>query len=158
MANNGSQQSQAADYATQWPIPKFHFSVDLGSGGTASFHEVSGMNVESQIIEYRFGDDKTFTKAKMPGLKKFNNVTLKKGMFKNDTVFWDWIKKINMNTIERTTVKISLLDEAASPLMVWTLINAWPTKITFTDLKADGNEVAVETLELAHEGVTQATG
>ena len=155
---NGSKQLEAADYAMQWPIPKFHFSVDLGSGGKAQFHEVSGMNVESQIIEYRFGEDKTFTKSKMPGLKKFNNVTLKKGMFKNDTVFWDWINKINMNTIERTEVKISLLDEGHNTLMLWTLRNAWPTKITFTDLKADGNEVAVETLELAHEGVTQTKG
>ena len=62
MANNGPGQSEAADYATQWPIPKFHFSVDLGNGGIASFSDVSGMNVESQIIEYRDGDDKNFTK------------------------------------------------------------------------------------------------
>ena len=158
MANNGSEQSQAADYATQWPLPKFRFSVDLGSGGTASFHEVSGMNVESQIIEYRLGDDATFTKAKMPGLKKYNNVTLKKGMFKGDTVFWDWYSKITMNTIERTDVKVTLLDEKGGTLMLWTLKNAWPTKITVTDLKADGNEVAVETLELAHEGLTQTKG
>ena len=56
-----------------------------------------------------------------------------------------------MNTIKRSTVVISLLDEAGKPTMIWTLTNAWPTKITGTDLKSDGNEVAVESIELAHE-------
>ncbi|MFZ4521194.1 MAG: phage tail protein [Bacteroidales bacterium] len=158
MANNEAGQSEAADYAPQWPMPKFHFSVDLGSGGTASFNEVSGMNVESQIIEYRSGDEMNFTKAKMPGLKKYNNVTLKKGIFKGDKAFWDWYNKITMNTIERTDVKITLMDEKGGVLMLWTMKNAWPTKITVTDLKADGSEVAVETLELAHEGLTQTNG
>ncbi len=69
------------------------------------------MNVESQIIEYRFEDDKNFTKAKTPRLKKYNNVTLIKGIFKGDTVFRDWYNKITMNTIERTDVKITLMDE-----------------------------------------------
>ena len=58
-----------------------------------------------------------------------------------------------MNMIKRNTVTISLLDEGGAPTMVWTLANAWPTKITGTDLKSDGNEVAVETIEIAHEGL-----
>lgn len=61
-----------------------------------------------------------------------------------------------MNTIKRVPVIISLLDETGKPTMVWTLANAWPTKITGTDLKAEGNEVAVETIEIAHEGLTIA--
>ncbi|MCX6303529.1 MAG: phage tail protein [Bacteroidetes bacterium] len=158
MANNGPGQSESADYAAQWPIPKFHFSVDLGCGGTASFSEVSGMNVESQITEYRFGDETNFTRAKMPGLKKYDNVTMKNGIFKGDMVFRDWYNKITMNTIERTDVKITLMDDKGGVLMLWTLKNAWPTRITVTDMKADGNEVAVETLELAHEGLTQTKG
>jgi len=63
-----------------------------------------------------------------------------------------------MNTIKRETVVIQLLDESAKPTMTWTLTNAWPTKITGTDLKSDANEVAVESLELAHEGLTIANG
>jgi len=59
-----------------------------------------------------------------------------------------------MNTIKRVAITISLLDEAGAATMVWTLANAWPTKITGTDLKADSGEVAVETLEVAHEGLT----
>jgi phage tail-like protein len=90
----------------------------------------------------------------MPGIAKSGNVTLKKGIFAKDNKFFDWQKKITMNTVQRSTVTIRLLDESGSPTMTWTLTNAWPTKITGTDLKSDGNEVAVESLELAHEGFT----
>lgn len=90
----------------------------------------------------------------MPGIKKSSNVTLKKGVFKGDKTFWEWFNQIKMNTIERQTVTISLLDETGQAAQTWTLKNAWPTKITGTDMKSDGNEVAVETLELAHEGIT----
>ncbi|MCT4639731.1 MAG: phage tail protein [Bacteroidales bacterium] len=142
-----------------WPLPKFYFSVDLGSGGgVVSFQEVSGLDVEAQIIEYRHGDNPVHSTIKMPGIKKYGNVTLKKGVFAKDNKFWDWLNKIKLNTIERTTVTIKLLDEGGSETMTWTLSNAWPTKITSTDLKSDGNEVAVETIELAHEGVVIANG
>jgi phage tail-like protein len=140
-----------------WPLPKFYFSVkvdkDLADG---TFQEVSGLDVEAQIIEYRHGNSPEFSTIKMPGIKKYGNVTLKKGIFVKDNKFWDWFNKIKMNTIERQSVTISLLDEGGSPTMVWTLKNAWPTKITGTDMKSDGNEVAVETLEIAHEGLTIA--
>ena len=93
---------------------------------------------------------------KMPGIKKYTDVTMKKGVFKSDNKFWDWFNEIKMNTVKRKPVTISLLDEAGSPTMVWTLKNAWPTKITGTDLKSQGNEVAVETIVIAHEGLTIA--
>ena len=92
----------------------------------------------------------------MPGIQKSGNVTMKKGVFKSDNKFWDWFSTIKMNTIKRVPVTISLLDETGAPTMVWTLENAWPTKITGTDLKSDGNEVAIETIEIAHEGITIA--
>lgn len=79
---------------------------------------------------------------------------MKKGVYKGDNKFWDWFNEIKMNTIKRVPVTISLLDEEGAPTMVWTLANAWPTKITGTDLKSDGNEVAIETIEIVHEGVT----
>jgi len=152
MADDGSAQSQ-----TVWPIPKFYFEVKWGAQ-VMHFQEVSGLDVESQPIEYRHGDSKEFSVVKMPGIKKFGNVTMKKGVFKGDNKFWDWFIKIKMNTIARIPVTISLLDESGAPTMVWTLANAWPTKVTGTDLKADGNEVAIETIEIAHEGVTIANG
>jgi phage tail-like protein len=138
-----------------WPLPKFYFQVKLGDK-EVPFQEVSGLDIEAQIIEYRHGNSKEFSTIKMPGIKKTGNVTLKKGVFVKDNGFWDWFNKIKMNTIERQTVVISLLDEAGKPTMVWTLNNAWPTKITGTDMKSDGNEVAVETIEIAHEGLTIA--
>lgn len=138
-----------------WPLPKFYFQVKLGDTEVA-FQEVSGLDIEAQIIEYRHGNSKEFSTIKMPGIKKTGNVTLKKGVFVKDNSFWDWFSQINMNTIERKTVVISLLDEGGNPTMVWTLNNAWPTKITGTDMKSDGNEVAVETIEVAHEGLTIA--
>jgi phage tail-like protein len=138
-----------------WPLPKFYFSVKVDTDlAEATFQEVSGLDVEAQIIEYRHGNSPDFSTIKMPGIKKYGNVTLKKGIFKSDNKFWDWFNKIKMNTIGRQSVVISLLDEEGKPTMVWTLKNAWPTKITGTDLKSDGNEVAVETIEIAHEGLT----
>jgi len=152
MADDGSAQS-----ANVWPLPKFHFQVKWDSN-VMSVQEVSGLDVEAQPIEYRAGDNPVFSVTKMPGIKKYGNVTMKKGVFKADNKFWDWFNQIKMNTIKRVPVTISLLDEAGSPTMVWTLTNAWPTKITGTDLKAEGNEVAVETIEIAHEGLTIANG
>lgn len=153
MAEDGSAQGAV------WPLPKFYFKVNLGSqDNTASFQEVSGLDTEAQIIEYRHGDSKTFSTIKMPGIVKVGNVTFKKGVFVKDNNFWKWYDAIKMNTIKRETVVIQLLDQTGAPTMTWTLLNAWPTKITGTDLKSDGNEVAVETLELAHEGLTIANG
>lgn len=137
-----------------WPLPKFYFMVDITDvGENLPFQEVSGLDTEAQVIEYRAGNNKVFSTIKMPGLVKTGNVTLKKGIFVKDNKLFDWYNQILLNTVKRQTVTIKLLDEAGNPTMVWTLNNAWPTKITGTDLKADGNEVAVDTLELAHEGL-----
>jgi phage tail-like protein len=143
---------------TVWPLPKFHFSVEFDGIGEIAFQEVSGLDTEAQVIEYRAGNSKVFSAIKMPGLMKTGNVTLKKGVFANDNRFWDWFNQIKMNTITRRTVTISLLDETGAPTMVWKLANAWPTKIAGTDLKSDGNEVAIETIEIAHEGLTIENG
>ncbi|NPE65219.1 phage tail protein, partial [Dickeya dadantii] len=119
----------------------------------ASFQEITGLDIEAQIIEYRAGNSPVFSTIKMPGIIKSGNVTLKKGIFVKDNNFYDWFSKIKMNTIARTAVTINLLDESGSPAMTWKLKNAWPTKVSGTDLKSDGNEVAIETIELAHEGL-----
>mgnify|MGYP000862345326 FL=1 len=140
---------------TIWPLPKFYFKVFLGSQKSAvSFQEVSGLDTETQIIEYRHGDSKAFSTIKMPGIAKYGDVTLKKGVFTKDNNFFKWYSAIKMNTIKRETVTIQLLDENGSPTMTWTLVNAWPIKVTGTDLKSDGNEVAVETMILAYERLT----
>jgi phage tail-like protein len=141
-----------------WPLPKFYFSVTGLPGSPVSFQEVSGLDSTSEPIQYRAGDSKSFYPIKMPGLGKVGNVTLKKGIFVNDTTLWDWFNSIKMNTIARVTLVISLLDESASPKISWTLNNAFPTKITGTDMKSEGNEVAVESIEVAYETLTVAAG
>ena len=82
-----------------------------------------------------------------------SNVIMKKGILKSDNKFWSLFNQIKMNTIQRMPVTITLVDETGDATMVWTLTNAWPTKITATDLKSEGNEVAIETIEFAHEGL-----
>lgn len=140
-----------------WPLPKFYFSIDLG-GTEARFNQVSGLDTETQVIEYRSGDSKDFSSVKMPGIKRTSNVVMRKGIFAQDNGFWDWYSQIKLNTIERRTVTIKLLDEEGAPTMVWTLKNAWPTRVTGTELDAEDSDVAVETIEIAHEGLVIENG
>jgi phage tail-like protein len=139
-----------------WPLPKFYFSVQLGDDNSVSFQEVNGLESETKIIEYRHGDNKSFYPIKMPGIGRVGNVTMRKGIFTGDAKFWTWYNEIKYNTIKRRTVVIKLLDETGAPKMTWTLNNAWPTKITGTDLKSEGNEVAIESVEIAYETLTVA--
>ena len=141
-----------------WPLPSFYFKVEVDGIWEIACKEVSGLDIEAQIIEYRHGNSPAFSTIKMPGIKKSSNVSLKKGVFAKDNKFWDWFNTIKLNTIERKAVTISLLDEGGAPTMVWKLANAWPTKVTGVSLKSDGNEAAVESLDLAHEGLTIANG
>lgn len=136
-----------------YPLPKFHFQVEWG-GSRIGFSEVSGLDVETEVIEYRDGASPEYVKTKMPGMQKFGNITMKRGTFQGDNEYYNWWNTVALNTIERRDVTISLLNEAHEPVIVWKVKNAWPTKVQSTDLKADGNEVAIESIELAHEGLT----
>ena len=147
MADDGSAQSQ-----TNWPLVRFQFRV-VYDNMEFIFQEVTGLSNETQVIEYRHNNSKVFDTIKMPGIQKLGNVTLKKGIFKGDDDLWKNFNAIK-NTTKKTTVVISLLDESNTVAMSWNLTNAFPTKITATDMKADSNEVAIETMEIAHEGLT----
>lgn len=143
-----------ADY----PLPKFHFQVEWGEGGNTDkqdlrFTEVSGLDIEIEMIEYRDGYNPEYSKVKMPGMVKYTNVILKRGMFQGLGTFNAWYDTIVLNKVERRTVTVKLLNEEHQPVVTWRLDNAWPVKIQSTDLKGDGNEVAIETMELAHEGI-----
>ncbi|NHE55800.1 phage tail protein [Cyclobacterium plantarum] len=137
-----------------WPLPRFFFEVDFGTGAAVPFQEVSGLDTEPQRMEYRHGNNPVFSHIKMPGMIKYGCVTLKKGIFKSDHQFWDWFKKVKMNTIERKTLIIKLCDGNGIPTMTWTLDKAFPVKITSSDLKSDADEIAVEAIEFYHEGLT----
>ncbi len=137
----------------EYPIPKFHFSVDWG-GTRIGFTEVSGLDYSLEVIEYREGNSPEYHKIKQPGMHKFSNITLKRGTFKGDNQYFEWLNTVQLNKIERRDVTITLLNENHEPVVTWQVKKAWPVKVQSTDLKADGNEVAIETLELAHEGLT----
>ena len=138
-----------ADY----PLPKFHFQVDWG-GVRIGFTEISGLDVETEVIEYRDGALPEYSKMKIPGMQKFGNVTMKRGVFKSDNDYFKWWNTVSLNTVERRDVTVSLLNESHEPVMVWKIKNAWPAKIASTDLKSDGNEIAIESIELAHDGLS----
>ncbi len=140
----------------EYPLPKFHFQCEWG-GARLGFSEISGLDVETEPIEYRDGIMPEYSKIKMPGMQKFSNITLKRGSFLSDNEFYDWWNTVQLNTIERRDLVISLLNESHEPVITWKVKNAWPIKVQSTDLKADGNEVAIETMEIAHEGLTLET-
>ena len=142
-----------ADY----PLPKFHFQVEWG-GANIGFTEVSGLDVETEMIEYRHGASPEYFKTRMPGMQKWSNITMKRGTFAGDNEFYDWWNTVALNTIERRDLTISLLNESHEPVVVWKVKNAWPTKVQSTDLKSDGNEVAIESIEIVHEGLTIQNG
>ncbi|HOI47667.1 MAG TPA: phage tail protein [Prolixibacteraceae bacterium] len=138
--------------ATKYPLPVFHFQVEWG-GTNLGFSEVSGLNVETQVIEYRDGLSPDFSTTKMPGMQKFGNITLKRGIMPADNEFFNWWKTHQLNKIERRDITISLLNEKHEPVVTWKVRNAFPVKVDGGSLKANGNEVAIETLEIAHEGI-----
>ena len=139
--------------AARPPIP-FAFQVDFGDGVKHGFSEMSGLDGAVAPIEYRTSDSKGFSAVKMPGIRKSSNVTLKRGVIARNTTFWAWLDASLGSLIERRTITIALLDEQARPVMVWKLTNAAPIKVEGPSLNANGNDVAVETVELSHEGVS----
>lgn len=144
-----------------YPLPKFHFLVEWGSDFRIGFTEVSGLDFETEVIEYREGSSKKYNKSKQPGLTKYSNVTMKRGTFEGDFDFFtEWQKTYffqegnDTGSLYRRAVTIKLLNENHEPIITWVLENAWPSKVQSTDLKADANEVGIETMELVHEGLT----
>ena len=134
------------------PYLNFNFTVDIGVGDELGFSEVEGLAGEIEVIEYREGADRVNTARKLPGLAKYANVTLKRGITGRTDLF-EWWKSVRDGQVQRRNVTITLLDEQRQPVLRWLLRNAWPVKIEGPALNATGNEVAIETLELAHEGL-----
>jgi phage tail-like protein len=141
----------------EYPLPKFHFQVDWG-GTKIGFAEVTGLEVTTEKLEYRDGASPEYNKINQPGMQTFGDLTLKRGVFAGDNEYYDWWNTVSLNTIERRDITISLLNEAHEPVVVWKIKNAWPSKVTSTDLNASSSEVAMETLVLSHEGLTMENG
>ena len=139
--------------ANKYPIPRFHFQVDWG-GAQMSFTEVTGLVMEREKIEYRHSDSLDLSKIAMPGMVKNSNITLKRGKFEADFDYNTWLKEVaNERSRGRRNVTIRLLNEKHDPVAAWTAVNCFPVKITAPDLKSDANETAIESIEIAHEGL-----
>ena len=125
--------------------------LDDGQAVRGSFSEVSGLDVEITPIEYRNGSE-DITVRKVPGLKKFSNIVLKRGIT-GDTTLWNWMKSVMDGRVQRADGTITLLDESRQPVLVWKFRRAFPCKLTGPELNARANEIAIETLEIRHEGL-----
>ena len=136
------------------PYRNFRFRLEIDGLDAGSFSEVSGFDATIDVVEYRAGDDPAITPTKLPGLIKYGNITLKWGSSET-MVLYDWLIDITEGTIEKKTVTLTALDEEGSPAASWRCINAWPVKYTAPDFNGTSSEVAIETIELAHEGMTR---
>ena len=133
------------------PYPNFNFVVDIG-GDELAFAEVEIPAGEIDVIEYREGADRTNASRKLPGRVRYGNVILRRGV-DGRLALWEWFKTVRDGQLVRRDVTITLLDEQRQPVQRWLLRDAWPTKYDPSDLNAKGNEVLIELLELAVEGI-----
>lgn len=138
-----------------YPHGKFRYKVEIDGLDAGGFSEVSGFDASIDVIEYREGD-MVQTPMKIPGLKKYGNITLKQGLA-DSMVLYEWVIAGVNGAVDRKTITITLLDEEEAPAASWQVINAWPTKYTAPDFNAASSEVAIETLEIAHEGMTRVS-
>lgn len=134
------------------PVGNFNFIVEIEGVNAAAFSECSGLDVETEVIEYRAGNDASAYPRKLPGLHKVGNVTLKRGITGSSDL-WDWRKAVLNGSFDRKTVTIALLDEAREEVMRWNLYECWVVKYAGPDLNGRGNEVAIETLVIAAERI-----
>ena len=133
------------------PYNNFNFLVEIDGITRAAFHECSGFDSTIDVIEHREGGENA-TLRKLPGMTKYSNIVLKRGIT-DDKQLYQWHINAVKGQLERKNGSILLLDRGGQEVARWNFIRAWPSKWDGPDLTAEGNDVAIETLELAHEGV-----
>jgi phage tail-like protein len=136
------------------PLRVFHFLVEIDGIARAGFRECSGLDSTQDVIEYREGNEGPSSR-KLTGMVHNTNITLKRGLT-DDLQLWEWREKAARGKAERKNGSIIMLDETGAEKLRWNFVNAWPTKWTGPTLNAAGNELAIESLEIAHEGLTKA--
>jgi len=135
------------------PYRAFNFQLEIDNVPLGAFSEVSGLTAEGDAVDYREGTDLQSNVRKLPGLRKYSNITLKRG-YTQDKSLWNWYANIVNGVSDRRNVTIVLMNESREPVLRWHAENAWINKIEGPSLKASGNEVAMESVELVHEGLT----
>jgi phage tail-like protein len=132
------------------------FLVTIGDTQPTPVSEVLGLEGSIDVVEYRNGNDAENTPIKLAGLNRFPNVTLKRGLT-SDTSLWTWFHNASTGNLVRQTVTITLKDQADNIAWAWELKNAWPCRWTGPSLVANTSEVAIESLEICHEGIVVAS-
>lgn len=135
------------------PYRNFNFQLEIDGVPLGAFSEASGLTAEGDAVDYREGTDVQSNVRKLPGLRKYTNLTLKRG-YTQDKSLWRWYMNIVNGTVDRRNVTIVLMNEARDPVLRWHAENAFVNKIEGPSLKASGNEVAMESVEIVHEGLT----
>jgi phage tail-like protein len=133
------------------PYVNFNFLVEIDGIARAAFHEASGFDSTIDVIEHREGGQNTTT-YKVPGLTKHGNITLKWGLT-DDKSLDDWHQQAVDGDIVRKNGSIVVLNRKGEEVARWNFMRAWPTKYTLPNFNAEGNDIAIQTLELAHEGL-----
>ena len=139
------------------PFKNFRFLVEIDGIVQAGFREVTIPDSTTDVVEYREGNEKTITPRKLPGLTKYGNLTLKWGVT-DSLELYNWRRLVETGQIEkaRRNLAVIVLDDEGNPAARWEFFNAWPSKYDAPDLNATANEVAIETLEIVHEGMVRA--
>lgn len=135
------------------PYKAFNFLVEIDGVARAAFSEVSGLESETAVIEYRAGGEGVV--RKLPGLTKFGNIVLRRGVTQ-DAELWDWRKNVVEGSIDRRNGSIALLDDQRNEVVRWNFRDGWICRWEGPALNAKANEVAIETIEIAHEGLERA--
>jgi phage tail-like protein len=138
------------------PYRAFNFQLQIDGVPLGAFSEASGLTAEGDAVDYREGTDKQSNVRKLVGLRKYANLTLKRG-YTQDKSLWQWYGNIVNGSPDRRNVTIVLMNEAHQPVLRWHAENAWVNKIEGPSFKAAGNEIAMESVELVHEGLTIET-
>jgi phage tail-like protein len=134
------------------PFYSMKFKVEIDGIPSTSFSEVSGIEADVAVVDYRPGNDKAPGPRKLPGEAHFTNIVLKRGLTA-DLSLWEWMQKTLDGKIERKNISIVLLNDTGEEVLRFNCLDAWPTKWTGPTLNGVGNDVAIETLEIAHEGL-----
>lgn len=134
------------------PYRGFNFRLEVDGLTIASFSEASGLVAEGDPVDYREGADMVNSVRKLEGLRKYQNIVLKRGYTQNKEL-WAWYRNIANGTEDRRNGAIVLMDEAHRDVLRWNFRNAWLNKVEGPSFNATGNEVAMESVELVHEGL-----
>ncbi len=133
------------------PYAQFNFLIEIDDLPVGGFTEVSGINAETDLVEYREGSDLARMR-KLPGLFKFGNITLKRG-YTQSRDLWEWRKSTLDGATQRRNGAIILQDEAHAPVLRWEFFEGWISKYEGPALNAKTNEAAIESIEIAVENV-----